>query len=277
MSLLEIYQNIPQHINPVAFSLGFFSIRWYALMYLAGFFTVYILLRRRIKKGESSIITSEKLSDFIFHSAIGLLLGARLFYVFFYGWAYFSRHLLEIFIPYNFSSGQLSGIFGMSYHGGLLGVVISTIIFCRKNKVDFWKFSDFVLPAIPAGFFFGRIGNFLNGELYGRITEKWWGMHFDSPIILRHPSQIYEALGEGFLLFIILWTLRNKNYFPGFFLTFYLLAYGIVRFFLEFFRQPDPQMGHVFLNLTMGQVLCLAMILLAGAVLIWQKRSRFRF
>lgn len=272
MNLLEIYQNIPQNINPIAIPLGFFSIKWYALMYLVAFFVVYKLLLWRIKKGESkNILSKEKLLDFILYSFIGLLLGARLGYVLFYGGNYFLNHIFEIFIPFDFSSGQFIGIYGMSYHGGLLGVIISTIIFCRKNKIDFWKFSDFVLPAIPAGFFFGRLGNFLNGELYGRITEKWWGMHFDSLIILRHPSQLYEALLEGALLFFILWTIRNKKVFLGFFLAFYLFAYGAVRFSVEFFRQPDWQIGFVWKGLTLGQMLSVVMIFSALLIFIWRK------
>lgn len=273
MEIVNFYQNIPQHINPIAISLGFFSVRWYAIAYLAGFLTVYLLLRWRIKRGEGIIITKEKLLDFIFYSATGLLLGARLFFVFFYGWEYFSQHLLEIFIPYNFSSGQITGIYGMSYHGGLMGIIIAAIIFCRKNKINFWKFSDFSIPAIPAGFFFGRLGNFLNGELYGRATEKWWGMHFDNSIILRHPSQLFEALGEGLLLFIIFWLLRNNKKMSGRFLLFYLIAYGIVRFVIEFFRQPDLQIGLILNFLTLGQVLCLMMILSALMIFAWKKRS----
>jgi phosphatidylglycerol:prolipoprotein diacylglycerol transferase len=227
---------------------------------------------RPAKREESSTLNKKNILDFIFYSAIGLLLGARLFFVFFYGWEYFSQHLWEIFVPYNFSSGQLSGIYGMSYHGGLIGIIIATIIFCRKNKIDFWKFSDFAIPAIPAGFFFGRLGNFLNGELYGRITEKWWGMHFDSSIILRHPSQLYEALGEGVLLFVIFWLLRNNKKISGQFLIFYLIAYGIIRFIIEFFRQPDPQVGLILNFLTLGQALCIAMILSAGGIFIAKKR-----
>lgn len=272
MNLLETYQNIPQYINPIAFSLGFFSVKWYALMYLVAFFVVYELLLWRIKKGESkNLLTKEKLRDFIFYSAIGLLLGARLGFAIFYGGNYFSKHFLEIFFPFDFSSGKFIGIYGMSYHGGLLGVIIATIIFCWKNKISFWDFSDFVLPAIPAGFFFGRLGNFLNSELYGRITEKWWGMHFDSTLFLRHPSQIYEAIGEGILIFIILWIIRNKKIFPGFFFVSYLFVYGIIRFLIEFLRQPDQQVGFVWGILTLGQILSLIMVILALLIFIWRK------
>jgi phosphatidylglycerol:prolipoprotein diacylglycerol transferase len=273
MISLETYQNIPQIINPIAFSIGFFSVRWYALMYLLAFLTVYLLLLWRIKKSEAGkMIDKNKLENLLAYSIVGLLLGARLGFVFLYNWSYFSHHLLEIFIPFDFSSHRMIGIYGMSYHGGLAGVIIATIIFCQKNKIDFWKWADFVVPAIPAGFFFGRIGNFINSELYGRVTEKWWGMHFENLFFLRHPSQIYEALGEGFLIFLILWPLRNKKYFAGFFLFFYLFLYGTTRFFIEFFRQPDSQIGFIKI-FTFGQILSLLMILFAIVIFIWKKKK----
>ena len=165
------------------------------------------------------------------------------------------------------------GISGMSYHGGAIGVLLASIIFCRKHRINFWRFADLFCPAIPLGYTFGRIGNFINGELYGRVTTVPWGMYFplDPYHRLRHPSQLYEAFFEGIFLFAILWMMRKKKYFDGFLFSLYLIGYGTVRFFIEFFRAADPQVGFVFGMLTMGQVLCLVMVFLGIAVIIIKK------
>lgn len=271
MSLLNFYQNLPSHLNPIAFKIGFFPIGWYSLMYLAGFLTVYVLLRWRAKKDFFEIDFSiEKIETFILYSIFGLVLGGRLGYVFFYEPLYFLSHPLELFFPFD-SSWNFIGIYGMSYHGGVIGILLSSYIFSRKNKINFWKLADFVIPAIPAGYFFGRVGNFINGELFGRITQNHWGMYFFNSNTLswelRFPSQLLEAFFEGIFLFLILWIWRNKKQFQGKFLEIYLFGYGIVRFFVEFFREPDWQIGfigEVFgQKITLGQVYCLIMIGLA--------------
>jgi len=290
--MINFYQHIPEMINPIAFSIGFFSVRWYSLMYLVGFLVVYFLLAFRLRKNESSIISKDRLQDLLIYSAVGLLVGARLGYVLLYDFSYFIQNPLAIIFPTN-NSGEFIGISGMSYHGGLAGIVIIGIIFARKyrihpvksptsrgakqfNGVNFWKLADFVVPAIPAGYFFGRFGNFLNGELHGRVTDVAWGMYFPNDVsgLLRHPSQLYEAFFEGLVLFIILWALRNKSKVNGQMLMIYLLGYSVIRFCIEFIREPDPQLGLVFGYLTMGQILSLIMLISAILCLIIVKSGK---
>jgi len=291
--MLSFYQHLPEHINPIAFSIGSFSMRWYSVMYLVGFSLVYYLLVYRIKtdkklseifnfqfstlstgrqvfnETQNSKLKNSKLEnskfkiqnyliiDFILYTFAGLLIGARLGYVLFYNLSYYIQNPLVIISP--FENGNFVGIFGMSYFGGLVGIIITSIIFCKKNKIDFWQWADFIVPAIPAGYFFGRIGNFLNGELYGKATDHFWGMYFGDGM-LRHPTQLYEALLEGILLFFILWFLRNKKKFSGYLLLVYLIGYGAIRFFVEFYREQDQAL---ILGLTRGQILSVAVIILA--------------
>jgi len=284
------FQNIPYSIEPVALRIGSFSIGWYALMYIAAFLTVYLLLRWRIRKREYPqglpVIgygLQMLLEDFILYSFLGVVIGARLGYILFYDLSYYWNNPVAIISPFD-ATGEFIGIYGMSYHGGLIGVLAAVWIFCRKNKIEFWPWADFAVPAIPAGFFFGRIGNFLNGELYGRITTEPWGMYFPAGgEMLRHPSQLYEAFFEGLLLFLILWSLRNgigyKNkMFPVPCFALYLFLYGSFRFFLEFFREPDPQLGFVISwagnGLTMGQILSLGMLLLAFFTALYLRKKK---
>lgn len=290
---LNFYQYLPHYINPIAFSVGFFSIRWYALMYLIAFAVVYFLLNWRIKKGESSF-NKDLIVDVVFYSVLGVIIGGRLGYVVFYNLPYFINNPLEIFLPVqNTGDGLIiTGFYGMSFFGGLIGVALGLYILIKKNKISFWKLADFIIPAIPAGYFFGRIGNFLNGELYGRATDKFWGMYFPSdPLrLLRHPSQLYEAFFEGIVLFIILWVIRNKfaDKF-GYKLVFYLFGYGFFRFFIEFFREPDPlrlgsltevspQIGLIFGSLTggltLGQIFSVILMFLAVYIYFWGKNKK---
>jgi len=158
------------------------------------------------------------------------------------------------------------------YHGGAIGILLSSIIFCRKHQINFWRFADLICPAIPLGYTFGRIGNFINGELYGRITNMPWGMYFplDYTHKLRHPSQLYEAFFEGIILFIIFWSIRRKSPFDGFLLSLYLIGYGFVRFIIEFYREPDIQLGLIWGTLSMGQILCILMMLIGACVYMFQ-------
>jgi len=279
--MLNWYQHLPLFINPVAFSIGSFSIRWYAISYIIGFGVVYCLLIYRIRRGESKNIISNsefrisnQIVDFLLYAFIAALVGGRIGYVLLYNFSYFWAHPLAVISPYDISSGQYSGIYGMSYHGALLGVIVMMLYFCKKNRLSFWQWADFIAPAISAGYFFGRIGNFLNGELYGRVTDSSVGMYFaQDPLILRHPSQLYEAFAEGIVLFAVLWTVRNKKYRPGTLSIIYVMGYGMMRFMVEFFRQPDPQIGFLAGYFTLGQLLCIAMIA-AGAFLSWKKIIR---
>jgi len=264
------YQYLPYHINPTAMSLGFLKVDWYSLMYLAGFLTVYFLLKYRIKKKENNFsFDISKLEDLLMYSFFGLILGARLGYVLFYNFSYYLENPLAIISPYDPVTHQFIGIYGMSYHGGLIGVILFSWIFTKKNKLNFFSLANFVIPAIPAGYFFGRVGNFLNGELYGRATQKFWGMYFpaDSFGFLRHPSQLYEAFLEGIVLFLILWFFRNKKEWQEKLVGIYFCGYAFFRIVVEFFREPDEQIGYLFGFLTLGQILS-SIMLVIGIILI---------
>jgi len=265
---LSWWNNIPKHINPIIVEIGSFQLRYYGLMYIVAFIAVYLLVVYRINS-EKYKYSKETIQNYIMWAIFGVIIGGRLGYVIFYNLEYFIAHPLEIISPFDFSDGfRFTGISGMSYHGGVIGVVLASVIFCKTNKINIWHFADLISPAIPLGYTFGRLGNFINGELYGRITTVPWGMYFplDPSHQLRHPSQLYEAIFEGLILFIFLWKLRRLRVFDGFFFSMYLIGYGFVRFFIEFFRQPDPQLGLIVGPFTMGQVLCAAMIL--GGILI---------
>ncbi|HHX58908.1 MAG TPA: prolipoprotein diacylglyceryl transferase [Candidatus Moranbacteria bacterium] len=257
------WQNLQNYFDPIIFSWGFFSLHWYSLTYLTALLTVYLLLRYRIKndyfysKNILSVPLLDKLSLFLI---IGVILGGRLGYVFFYELGYFIQHPVEIFWP--FSQSKFIGISGMSFHGGLIGAILTGFWFSKKNNLSFLFLASFIIPAVPLGYFWGRLGNFLNSELYGRPTDSAIGMYFptDQTHQLRHPSQLYEAIGEGILLFLILWPLRNSPKIKDSLLWIYLILYGFIRFFIEFFRQPDLQIGLLWLNLSLGQWLCLGII-----------------
>lgn len=274
-NFLEFYQHIPEHIDPEIFHVGFFSIGWYALMYLVGFLVVYLLLRKRLKFGEGKL-SPEQLFDLLFFCFIGAIIGGRLGYVFFYNFSYYFTNPVAIISPFDLDSGKLIGLYGMSYHGGLLGALILGLIFVKKYQLDFWQITDFVLPAIPAGYFFGRVGNFLNGELYGRATDWQLGMYFssDDSGLLRHPSQLYEAFLEGMVLFIFFWTIRNRKIFQGKLFALYLIGYALARFLGEFYREPDAQIGFLFGGLTLGQFFSLGMFFCGAGILSWKKKKR---
>jgi len=273
-NMINTWQHLPEVISPNLFEIGVFQIRYYSLMYIVAFFLTYMLVSYRIKH-DGYNYNIEIIQDFFVWAVVGLILGARLGYVLFYQPDYYMRHPLEIFLPFDFSHGmRFVGISGMSYHGGAVGVFIASTVFCWKHGINFWRFADLFCPAIPLGYTFGRIGNFINGELYGRVTDVSWGMYFPfAPTHqLRHPSQLYEAFFEGIVLFIVLWSLRKKGTFDGFFLALYLIGYGAVRFFIEFLREPDVQLGFVWKSLSMGQLLCIIMMLI-GIVVFFYRRS----
>ena len=262
-NIVYFWQHIPANINPVFISFGPVQIRYYGLMYLFSILVVYFLCLYRLKKEEYSY-SKKTLEDYFFWAILGVIIGARLGYVLFYDLEYFISHPLEIILPFSFEAKiTYVGISGMSYHGALVGIITSSLVFCKRNKLNFWKLADFFVPAVPLGYAFGRLGNFLNGELYGRITEVWWGMYFPQSLSLelRHPSQLYEAFFEGIILFVVLWKLRTRKSFDGFMFSVYIIGYGLVRFFIEFYRQPDVQLGFVAGPLTLGQVLCAGMVI----------------
>jgi len=272
---LEFWNHIPEHINPVIVQTGQFQVRYYGLMYVVAFSTVYLLIFYRIKN-EPFKYSKDIIQNYLIWAILGVIIGGRLGYVLFYNFKYYITHPLEIILPFSFTDGfHYTGIAGMSYHGGLIGVILTGFFFCYKNKINFWHFTDLFIPAIPLGYTFGRIGNFINGELYGRVTTLPWGMYFplDQTRELRHPSQLYEAFFEGVFLFLILWGVRKKSLFDGFLFSLYIIGYGLARFFIEFVREPDSQLGFITGSLSMGQILSLCMISGGIIVLLVKKRK----
>ncbi len=257
------------HIDPVIFSIGPLQVRWYGLMYVLGFAATLFLVKYQIKK------FSFKELDVHFENLnlvliISLVLGGRLGYVLFYSLPYYLKHPLEILATWQG---------GMSFHGGLLGLIIGAAIFCRKNRLDFWRVADIYTVTVPIGLGLGRIGNFINGELYGRATDVPWGMVFPGGgPYPRHPSQLYESFLEGLVLFLVLWTLKEKQNPPaswpsGSMLAVCIMLYGIFRIFVEFFREPDAHLGFIAVGMTMGQLLSSLMIV-AGIILLLIRRKQ---
>jgi len=270
------WQHLPEQINPVILNLGGFKLQYYGLMYIVAFATVVCLVLFRIKREKGFEITASQIIDLSMMLLVGVIVGGRLGYVLFYNLPYYCKHPLEIFLPFEFSGGiRFVGISGMSFHGGLLGVVISAVLYLRKAGLNFWKTADLFVPAIPLGYTFGRLGNFINGELYGRMTSVPVGMYF--PLApgpeLRHPSQLYEAFFEGIFLFVMLWNLRKRKTPPGAMLAFYLMGYGAVRFCIEYYRQPDEHLGFILWSLSMGQVLCGIMMIGGGFLYLYLHRK----
>jgi len=251
-------------IDPVAFQIGPLKVHWYGLMYLLGFASAWVLLRYRGKKLQLDW-SNEQISDIVFYAAIGVVLGGRLGYMLFYST---STLLTRPWVLFEVWAG------GMSFHGGLLGVLIALLLYAIHLKRSFFELTDFIAPVVPIGLGAGRVGNFINGELWGRVTDVPWAMifpHVDA--YPRHPSVIYEFLLEGVLLFTILWWYSSKPRALGAVSGMFLLCYGLFRCFIEFFRQPDPQLGYLAFNwLTMGQLLSLPMIGF-GLYLIFYSRA----
>ncbi len=250
--------------DPVIFRLGPLEFRWYGLMYLIGFGIAYLIIKSELTR-KNGPIPPEAAGDFLFYLILGLLVGARIGYVIFYNLPVYIQQPWEVLAIWHG---------GMSFHGGLVGMIVFGFIFSRKYRAPFFELADLGALAAPMGLMLGRIGNFINGELFGRPTNLPWGMIFPSGgNIPRHPSQIYEALLEGPILFSILWVLRTRVKRPGNILVIFLMTYGLFRFIAEFFREPDPQLGLIFQGLTMGQILCLAMISSGVVLFIYLRLS----
>jgi len=249
------------NIDPVAVHLGPLAIRWYALAYVVGLLIGWRYCLRLCVLSPHKI-TREQIDDFLFWAIIGVILGGRTGYVLFYNLPFYSEHPLEIFAVWRG---------GMSFHGGFLGVLVAVAAFTRNRKIPFVALSDIIAAAAPIGLFFGRIANFINGELYGRVTDVPWGVIFPAggpeP---RHPSQLYEAGLEGLLLFVLLWLMaylgRGLER-PGLLTGTFLTGYGLARIAAEYFRQPDVQIGFLAGGVTMGQVLSVPLVI-AGIWLI---------
>jgi phosphatidylglycerol:prolipoprotein diacylglycerol transferase len=253
---------ITVNINPILIDLGPIRVSWYGLMYVLGFLASYLLVRYQMKKKDFGVSRLD-VENLFFYLILGLIIGARLGYVLFYDLKMYLADPLEIFAVWHG---------GMSFHGGLIGVLIVGILFCWKNKKSFWTIADLFIVTAPIGLGLGRIGNFMNGELYGRVTEVPWGMIFPKGGPLpRHPSQLYESGLEGGVLFLILWFLKDKKLPEGGLLAVFLSFYGLFRFIVEFFREPDPQLGFVLGSFTMGQILCSFMIVGGIGLLLYLK------
>ena len=239
-------------IDPVALSLGPIQIHWYGLMYLLGFSGAWWLGRLR---AERFGWTAVEVEDLLFYGAIGVIVGGRLGYSLFYDLPALIDNPLNLFKVWQG---------GMSFHGGLLGVVVAFGFFARAAGKSYFSISDFIVPMVPVGLFFGRIGNFINGELWGKVSDVPWAMIFpNAGPLTRHPSQLYEAMLEGVLLFLILWIYSAKPKPPGAVSGLFLLGYGFFRFVVEFVRVPDQQYGYLLLDwITMGQILSLPMIVI---------------
>jgi phosphatidylglycerol---prolipoprotein diacylglyceryl transferase len=244
-------QTIIINIDPILLQFGPIRVSWYGLMYVFGFLASYLLVLYQTRKKDFGL-TRQEVDSIYFYLALGLVIGARLGYVLFYDLPMYLRNPLEIFSIWHG---------GMSFHGGLIGVLIATLLFCRKNKKSFWRIADLFVVTAPIGLGCGRIGNFINGELFGRVSQVPWAMIFPKGGPLpRHPSQLYESALEGGVLFLILWFMKDRKLPLGGLLAVFLSFYGGFRFFLEFFREPDVQLGFVLGPFTMGQVLSSVMI-----------------
>lgn len=253
--------------DPVAIAIGPLAIRWYGLMYLLGFLLFVLLGRYRIKQqSPHGVFTREILDDALFYGVLGVIIGGRLGHVFFYQPGYYLQNPLEIFFIWQG---------GMSFHGGFLGVGIAMILLARKYNLSWLAVTDFIAPLVPPGLGAGRIGNFINGELWGRPTEVPWGMvfpHVDN--LPRHPSQLYELALEGLALFAIVWLYSAKPRPLGAVSGVFIIGYGIFRSFVEFFREPDAGfLGIMTFGISMGQWLSLPMIVVGTLLLIWAYRS----
>lgn len=313
---MPLYITYPSWIQPSIFPgvpvLQF--IRWYGLMYVFAFTTAYYVFRRQVKEGALNIpdytCTDDDVYSFFTAGILLLIIGARIFSCLVYdSTGYYLSHPWLMFWPWD-QYGNYTGLAGMSYHGGVIGGFLGMVLWCWKHKKPVFKWMDVMGVSIPLGYTFGRLGNFFNGELFGRITTKPWGMVFPSATqfsisipwvkefaeacgmevtgrmvnLPRHPSQLYEAFFEGIVLFLILWLLRKKKPFDGFISGMYFIGYGTFRFFIEYFRQPDEDLGYriekvkdatiytnaSLLNLSTGQILCLLMILAGLAIILIQ-------
>lgn len=280
---------IHPQFNAIAFQIGPIAVHWYGLMYLLGFVFFLMLGRLRIKQGRYPGWKNEELDDLLFYGVLGVILGGRLGYVFFYKPDYYLSNLLEIFKIWQG---------GMSFHGGFLGVMIAMMAFGRKTGRRFMEVIDFIAPLVPLGLAFGRIGNFINGELWGRVTspDAFWAMIFPqakhadtlmveaqpalAPLIAqygglpRHASQLYQFALEGLLLFIVLWLYSAKPRKTGQVSALFLLGYGLFRLIAEFAREPDDYLGLLYMNFSMGQWLSLPMILIGLHLFWWSSRSK---
>ena len=251
------------NFDPVAFQIMSFEIRWYSLAYIAAIIIGWLLCKKiLIQKSD----INEKFDDYITYLVIGMIIGGRLGYIIFYNFSYYINNFFDIFKVWEG---------GMSFHGGLIGIIIASILFSQKHNQDSFLYMDLVSLVAPIGIFFGRLANFINSELYGTPTDIPWAVTFiQVDNLSRHPSQLYEAILEGIILFIILMYFKNKDYLkkPGLISGLFLIFYSIFRFFIEFVRVPDEQLGHLIFELSMGQIISLIFFVI-GIILFYLKNE----
>ena len=251
------------NFDPVAFQIMSFEIRWYSLAYITGIIIGWLLCKKvLIQKSD----INEKFDDYITYLVIGIIIGGRLGYIIFYNFSYYINNFFDIFKVWEG---------GMSFHGGLIGIIIASILFTKKHNQDSFLYMDLVSLVAPIGIFFGRLANFINSELYGTPTDIPWAVTFiQVDNLSRHPSQLYEAILEGIILFIILMYFKNKDYLkkPGLISGLFLIFYSIFRFFIEFVRVPDEQLGHLIFELSMGQIISLIFFVI-GIILFYLKNE----
>ena len=251
------------NFDPVAFQIISFEIRWYSLAYIAGIIIGWLLCKKvLIQKSD----INEKFDDYVTYLVIGIIIGGRLGYIIFYNFNYYINNLFDIFKVWEG---------GMSFHGGLIGIIVATILFSKRNNQDSFLYMDLVSLVAPIGIFFGRLANFINSELYGTPTDIPWAVTFiQIDNLSRHPSQLYEAILEGVILFIILMYFKNKDYLkkPGLISGLFLIFYSLFRFFIEFVRVPDEQLGYLIFELSMGQIISLIFFVI-GIILFYLKNE----
>jgi phosphatidylglycerol:prolipoprotein diacylglycerol transferase len=253
------------NFDPVAFQIFSLEIRWYSLAYITGILLGWLYCKKKIIKDRNLL---NLFDDFITYLIIGIILGGRLGYILLYDFSYYLDNFFDIFAVWNG---------GMSFHGGLTGVIVATLLFSKKHKINYFIFLDLVSLVAPIGIFFGRIANFINSELYGRPTDVPWSVKFEIiDNINRHPSQLYEAFFEGIILFLILNFFMQKNYLnkPGLISSLFLIFYSSFRFIIEFFRSPDPQLGYILLNLTMGQIISIIFLVIGGFLFFYKNNEK---
>ena len=253
------------NFDPVAFQIMSFEIRWYSLAYIFGIIIGWLLCKKIFIKDTK---INEKFDDYLTYLILGIIIGGRLGYILFYNFNYYLNNFFDIFKIWQG---------GMSFHGGLLGIIVASIIFGKKNNQDPLIYMDLVSLVAPIGIFFGRLANFINSELYGTASNIPWSVIFVKVDNLsRHPSQLYEAILEGIILFLILMHFRKKNYLtkPGLISGLFLIFYSIFRFFVEFYRVPDEQIGYLAFNLSMGQIISLVFLIIGTIIFFLKNENR---
>lgn len=255
------------NISPSILTLGSLEVRWYGLMYVIGFVVGGQLCKKLVDRGFFKV-DKKKIDSLVTIMLISMFLGARLAYVFIYNWDYYGSHWGEILAIWQG---------GLSFHGAIVGFLVGGYIFAKRNGISWAQVMDVTALAGTPGIFFGRMGNFINGELYGRETTSWVGIIFpQGGPVARHPSQLYEAFAEGIILTLILWLLLRKVKYYGALASAFLIGYGAMRFGIEFVRLPDEQLGFYWGWVTMGQILCTLMVVIGALALVWVNRLKLR-